>query len=1600
MWTKWWQNQARKRMAAAARKHTPLRFETLEERDNPTAIFAVGAEAGAAPIATVFNAATQQQLFTVNAYDASFTGGVRVAVGDVNGDGTSDLITGTGVGGSPIVRVFSGVDGSLLRTLTVGDGGSRNGVSVSAADINGDGISEIIVGTTLNNQANVQVIQFSDGATIQSFTPFDGSGLPGVSVSAGDFNGDGIPDIAVGAAANTSPRVQVIAGRTNTVLFNTFAFEQSFLGGVNVSMANLNADQFDDLIVSAGNSGGPRVQIFSGGTGAVFQNFFAYGSTLRNGAFAGALDTDGNGSLEIVTMNGVGQTPQVKAFNSTTLAELSPPSFTGLPVASFLTSAPTTTVATTTPGPTTTTPITFTITFSELMNGFAQSDITVTGGSITGFTKTSDTLYTVLVTPAGASSVSVSVAANVATDAAGNGNAASNTSTVIVDNSAPTATITSSVTSPTNTSPIPFTITFNEAITGLTLDDFVITNGTATSGSLQPTNNTTFTFTVDADGQGPVTVTLPAGAVTDNFGNVNAASNTISITFDTDGPATTVNSPAPPITSTSPIPFSVNFSEAVADFTEADITVVNGTVTAGSFGALSTQVYSFTITPNGDGDVIVSVAAGVASDAAGNPNAAAVPVTRTYDTTAPAAPVITGLTPASDTGTSDSDGITNNTTPTIAGTGEVGATIDVVIDGNQAGMAIVLGDGTWTFPITVALSDGSHTATATQTDGAGNISPVSNSFTITIDTTQPTAVLSTTAPSTTNSVPIPMSVTFNEEVSGLSFSSISITNGTASDVATSDNLTFTFNVIPSAAGDVIVTVGVNAAQDVAGNGNTTSNDVTVTFNGTGPVATADPLLTGDSTPTLTGTVEATAVTVTVTVNGVTYDAVVSGTDWTADITDTLPDGTYDVVLVATDNVGDSGVNTITGGLVIDSTAPGVTVSSTAAPATNTSPIPFTITFTEDVTNFVEGDITVVGGTIDGGSFAGSGSVYSFTVTPDSDGNVIVSVAAGVAEDGVGNLNTVSNDLTVSFDSTAPDAPVIAGLTAASDTGDSDTDGITSINTPTITGTGEVGSTVTVSIDSTEAGTAIVQGDGTWTFTPAAALGEGDHTATATQTDAAGNTSVASNEFTFTIDTTAPSANLTTTATSTTSTAPIPFTVTFDEAVSGLTLGDIAVTNGTASVLSAQDSQTFTFVVTPLADGLVTVLVSAGAAQDVAGNDSAVSNSVSVTFESTGPVATADSLTTNDTTPTLTGTVEAGAVSVSVTVNGVTYDAAVVDTDWTADITDALADGTYDVVLIATDALGNSGLNSITAGLIVDTQVPTATVASTAAPLTNTTPIPFSVTFSEPVTDFLEGDISVTGGTVDSGSFTGNGQAFSFTVTPTGEGDVIVSVAAAVASDAAGNNNTASNDLTVTFDSTAPDAPVVTGLEAASDTGSSDTDGITNDTTPTLTGTGEVGATVTVSIDASQAGTAIVQGDGTWTFTPTNALAEGDHTATATQTDEAGNTSAASNSFTFTVDTTGTTPVVATSAGTQTSTDPIPFTAAFGEVVTDFDESDITVTGGSVTASSLVDDGNGNYSFTVTPTGAGTVTVSIAAGVAVEVAGNENAASNEVSIEFV
>jgi uncharacterized protein YkwD len=275
---------------------------------------AVGAGAGGGPQVNVYDPVTGDLKFSFMAYDPNFTGGVRVAVGDVNGDGTPDIVTAPGPGGGPDIRVFDGKTGALTREFMAYDPGFTGGVFVALGDVNGDGHADIITGADAGGGPNVRVFSGTDNSLLYDFFAYDMQFHGGVRVAAGDLTGTSKADIITGAGPGGGPQVNIYDGGTGQLLRSYMAYDSSFGGGVYVATGDVNGNGHAEIITGAGPGGGPQVNTYDGATDKQLSGFMAYDSNFHGGANV-TKAFSGYGYADIVTGAGPGGGPQVNFYD-------------------------------------------------------------------------------------------------------------------------------------------------------------------------------------------------------------------------------------------------------------------------------------------------------------------------------------------------------------------------------------------------------------------------------------------------------------------------------------------------------------------------------------------------------------------------------------------------------------------------------------------------------------------------------------------------------------------------------------------------------------------------------------------------------------------------------------------------------------------------------------------------------------------------------------------------------------------------------------------------------------------------------------------------------------------------------------------------------------------------------------------------------------------------------------------------------------------------------------------------------------------------------------------------------------------------------------
>jgi glucose/arabinose dehydrogenase len=282
----------------------------------PAAAVAVGAGPGGGPAAKLVELPGGADRLAVDAFPG-FAGGVRVAAGDVTGDGVPDLVAGAGPGGGPAVAVFDGATGRPVRQFFAFEPTFAGGVFVAAGDVNGDGFADVVVSPDIGGGPRVRVISGKDGAVLADFFGIaDPAFRGGCRVAVGDIGGDATPDLVAAAGAGGGPRVAVFDGATvrpgatpARLVNDFFAFEPALRNGTFVAAGDVNGDGRGDVVVGAGPGGAPRVVVFDGTRlpgGSSLASFFAGSGGQRGGVPVAARNADADPAAEVIAGSAAG----------------------------------------------------------------------------------------------------------------------------------------------------------------------------------------------------------------------------------------------------------------------------------------------------------------------------------------------------------------------------------------------------------------------------------------------------------------------------------------------------------------------------------------------------------------------------------------------------------------------------------------------------------------------------------------------------------------------------------------------------------------------------------------------------------------------------------------------------------------------------------------------------------------------------------------------------------------------------------------------------------------------------------------------------------------------------------------------------------------------------------------------------------------------------------------------------------------------------------------------------------------------------------------------------------------------------------------------
>jgi large repetitive protein len=939
---------------------------------------------------------------------------------------------------------------------------------------------------------------------------------------------------------------------------------------------------------------------------------------------------------------------------------------------------------------------------------------------------------------------------------------------------------------------------------------------------------TVCTATVMAGGTWGCASTLAAGihSITATQTTGGATSNPTAVDTFTivNAPVVSVNTPA-----------VINAANVTAYPVSGTCTTGQGnvTITVGTLPAVSVPctagTFSTTVNASSLADAAVVAVTASQTNVAGTSTDTK---NTSKDATAPSAPII--VAPANNAEVAAN--------PTISGTGENGATV-TVREGATVICTTVVTAGAWSCPSTLMV--GPHSITATQTDAAMNTSAATALRPFVVVAAPVVVVNAPALINAANAMSYPVSGTCTVGYP------VIVTVGSAAAVTatcTAGTFSTTVNVsgIPDAA-SVNVTASQNNVAGTGTNTKTTSKDATAPLAPVilAPVAAAEVA----ANPTISGTAEANS-TVIVREGATVVCTAMTNAAGAWSCPTTLMLGAHTVTATATDTAGNIGPASTPRTFTVIA-PPTVTVATPAViNAANAMAFPISGTCTNGYPVVITVGVSIGGMPPPSVTTTCTGGMYSTTLNvtslPDGASVPVSASQTNGAGTGTDSKNTLK-------DTAAPLAPVILVPAANAEVAAN----------PTLSGTGEIGATVTVREGAATVCTAVVSASGTWTCSTT--LMAGPHSVTATQTDTAGNPSVASPARPFVV-VVAPVVVITTPVVINAANAmayPISGTCTTGYPVN-LTVGTsiMATATCTAGMFTTNVN------VSTLMDGMVSIVATQ---TNVAGTSTNTKSALKDTVALAPSIVTPANMSTVGQNPMLTGTGEAGA-TVTVREGMMVVCTAVVSAAGNWNCATTLGLGIHTVIATQVDANGNSSPASMP---------DTFTVA----------PLPM-VTLANP------GIINAANAAVYPVSGTCTSAAGNVTVVVAGVTKSVACTAGMFATtlDLSAVPDVSPVDVTASQTNalgTGTDTkPTSKDTQVGPPNFTSPVNGSTVNANPAITGIAEPGATVVVKEGNTVICTVTANSAGI--FTCPSTLTAGTHSLTAIQTDVAGNVSAPAN----------------------------------------------------------------------------------------------------------
>ena len=202
------------------------------------------------------------------AYDTSFRGGLNIIPADLDGDGDYEIVIAPMSMGGPNVRAYDYINGEfeLIDWFMAYDSAFHGGVNLATGDLNGDGSYEVITVPRSHGSSNIRAYALTDGEfeLFDWFMAYDSAFHYGVELTTGDFDGDGTDEIVAVPLEHGGPNVRMysLVGEELELIDWTMAYDTAFHYGANLTAMDLDEDTLDELVIAPNVGGAPNVRIY------------------------------------------------------------------------------------------------------------------------------------------------------------------------------------------------------------------------------------------------------------------------------------------------------------------------------------------------------------------------------------------------------------------------------------------------------------------------------------------------------------------------------------------------------------------------------------------------------------------------------------------------------------------------------------------------------------------------------------------------------------------------------------------------------------------------------------------------------------------------------------------------------------------------------------------------------------------------------------------------------------------------------------------------------------------------------------------------------------------------------------------------------------------------------------------------------------------------------------------------------------------------------------------------------------------------------------------------------------------------------------------